>query len=170
MPEHDNERKPLRYWYDEVSDTLVVEGVAFSGDVFRTWMLPTDRFYKFFRPLGRRELHITTVIPCADCREKGNLYPQKCRVCGCSDDNPCLIRFGYDQSVPLEANESSCHWSERDLCSACAPGSGEVRIRGPLPQEEMDRMRAIVAEELAELPDWEPPSMIELPEPRIILP
>jgi hypothetical protein len=34
----------------------------------------------------------------------------------------------------------------------------------------MDRMRAIVAEELAELPDWEPPSMIELPEPRIILP
>jgi ParB family chromosome partitioning protein len=33
---------------------------------------------------------------------------KKCRVCGCTDDNACVV-----EGVP-------CHWVEEDLCSACA--------------------------------------------------
>jgi hypothetical protein len=37
--------------------------------------------------------------------------PQKCRVCGCTDDDcsECIARTGHP-----------CHWVEEDLCSACA--------------------------------------------------
>jgi hypothetical protein len=36
-----------------------------------------------------------------------------CRVCGCTDDNcqQCIEKTGQ-----------ACHWVEKDLCSACAPG------------------------------------------------
>ena len=37
---------------------------------------------------------------------------RRCRVCGCTDDNPC-VDFGGD----------SCSWAEDDLCSACADGN-----------------------------------------------
>lgn len=34
-----------------------------------------------------------------------DLHPRRCRVCGCTDDNPC---------------EGGCEWVEEDLCSSCA--------------------------------------------------
>lgn len=39
--------------------------------------------------------------------------PRRCRVCGCTEDDcrQCIERTG-----------EPCHWIERDLCSACAPG------------------------------------------------
>ncbi len=38
---------------------------------------------------------------------------RQCRECGCTDDDcsSCIQRTG-----------TPCHWLERDLCSACAPG------------------------------------------------
>lgn len=33
-----------------------------------------------------------------------------CRVCGCTDEKPCITEDG------------SCHWVENDLCSVCARG------------------------------------------------
>ena len=40
---------------------------------------------------------------CAACKDE-----KVCRVCGCSDFDPC------------ETGEGPCHWVEEDLCSACA--------------------------------------------------
>jgi len=40
---------------------------------------------------------------------------QRCRVCGCTDDDctRCYERTGEE-----------CYWVEPDLCSACVPGGG----------------------------------------------
>lgn len=38
--------------------------------------------------------------------------PAICRVCGCSEHNPCIVADSY------------CAWAAPDLCDACAPGAG----------------------------------------------
>ena len=43
--------------------------------------------------------------------ENGETEPQKCRVCGCTDD---------DCSGCIERTGQPCYWAEPDLCSACA--------------------------------------------------
>jgi len=45
---------------------------------------------------------------------------KKCRRCGCTDDNACLI-FGV-----------GCFWVEADLCSACATMHQVLEARGGL--------------------------------------
>jgi len=39
---------------------------------------------------------------------------RKCRVCGCTDDNACMV------------NGVVCHWVEEDLCSFCAQKAGAL--------------------------------------------
>jgi hypothetical protein len=40
--------------------------------------------------------------------------PRTCRVCGCTDDDPCLMT-----AYPTDDAIARCHWIEWDLCSAC---------------------------------------------------
>lgn len=39
-----------------------------------------------------------------------------CRVCGCSEYDPCID----------PATDEPCHWVEWDLCSACVPPARRV--------------------------------------------
>ena len=39
---------------------------------------------------------------------------KQCRVCGCTDINPCVTCEG-------EMGATTCHWVANDLCSTCAP-------------------------------------------------
>lgn len=47
-----------------------------------------------------------------------NPRSQRCRVCGCTWDRAC---------------PGGCHWVERDLCSACAPGGHRDPRKTPHP-------------------------------------
>ena len=38
---------------------------------------------------------------------------RKCRVCGCTQTKPCIVKVGSGRGLP-------CHWLEQDLCSAPA--------------------------------------------------
>ena len=49
-------------------------------------------------------------------RYGGSQSIQRCRVCGCTDD---------DCSQCIEKNGEPCHWVAEDLCSACAKEEGE---------------------------------------------
>ncbi len=57
----------------------------------------------------------------------------ECRVCGCTDNNPCMTEFG-----------ETCAWAEPDLCDFCADmiATGED---GPLviPATEYEAQRFI---------------------------
>lgn len=121
--------KPLEFSYDAETDTLTVEGVMFSGEVFRAWSVPEDCVYKFQRR-PNKGLIVEQVVPCEECAKRFNLWRQ-CRICGCTNDNPCLVN---DLTVGLG---STCAWVEHDLCDACAETPGIVRIRGPLSEEEL---------------------------------
>jgi len=48
----------------------------------------------------------------------GRSMPRACRVCGCTDDWPCIT------------DEGPCHWTDehRDLCSACAAALGGEHV------------------------------------------
>ena len=47
---------------------------------------------------------------------------RRCRGCGCTDDNACVVDGYYETGT--------CRWVEADLCSGC---SGEDKlIEGPL--------------------------------------
>ncbi len=43
---------------------------------------------------------------------------RRCRVCGCTDDLPCLV-FDVDHGF-----DRPCYWFEPDLCSVCAGVDG----------------------------------------------
>lgn len=42
---------------------------------------------------------------------------RRCRVCGCTDERPCVELDFWADCVP-------CHWVKSDLCSSCAPDAG----------------------------------------------
>jgi len=44
------------------------------------------------------------------------MIPRTCRVCGCTDSNPCIV------------NGVACAWSENDLCDFCAYGLDEFPV------------------------------------------
>ena len=43
---------------------------------------------------------------------------RQCRVCGCSECDPCIY-----------INHQTCHWIEEDLCSNCKPGKQQTCYR-----------------------------------------
>jgi hypothetical protein len=49
---------------------------------------------------------------------------QKCRVCGCTEDNPCVNPIG-----------DTCHWAEEDLCSFCARIIAEAKKKPCSPKK-----------------------------------
>lgn len=53
---------------------------------------------------------------------KGRPKPRTCRVCGCTERSPCMLRSG-----------EACHWIDKDLCSASqcvrAPNGRDRRRR-----------------------------------------
>lgn len=49
-----------------------------------------------------------------------------CRVCGCTDSNPCLVRENFI------GRERACSWFEDDLCDGCAEIAGITKVRGPV--------------------------------------
>ncbi len=60
------------------------------------------------------------------------VYPYKpaeekrvCRVCGCTDDNACIVEGGEGEDII-----STCYWVEADLCSACAECTAPIRKGG----------------------------------------
>ena len=62
-------RRPLQFVYEPATDILTIEGVRYSGDVFRTWSVPPNRFFKFERRLDGN-LWLEEVVPCAECAAK----------------------------------------------------------------------------------------------------
>jgi hypothetical protein len=42
---------------------------------------------------------------------------RKCRVCECSETNPCV----KDSDTRLNPGERYCYWVAPDLCSSCTP-------------------------------------------------
>jgi hypothetical protein len=62
--------------------------------------------------------------------------PRTCRVCGCTEDDPCLAVEPADPHAAWErcsaigadpADVLTCAWVEWDLCSACqGPHQGET--------------------------------------------
>ena len=72
--------------------------------------------------------------------------PDACRVCGCTEENPCVH--------PLFPR--GCQWIEADLCSACAAialGLRELGLLNPVDGCELPEEPAIViaTEQEAEL-------------------
>jgi hypothetical protein len=166
------QRKPLRVHYDEAQDVLYVEGVAFTGDLFREWFMPTDKFFRMSRSMGTRYLIVEQVAPCPSCQDKFSLKPV-CSQCGCTEENACVVKTLLPGGTVFDEIEKSCHWVEENLCSGCKPGPGEIRVRGPLPQEEFDRRRLAIFDHLADhlFEEREEESPIEeLPEPRVWMP
>ena len=51
--------------------------------------------------------------------DEAEVAVQKCRVCGCAED---------DCSQCVEKTGKPCSWAEADLCSACVPGAGSLRL------------------------------------------
>ncbi len=74
--EDGGERAPLQVFYDHARDVVIVEGMEFSGDLFRTWRMPTDKIYKFARN-GSGAVVVEQVVPCEVCAQKFRLYKPK---------------------------------------------------------------------------------------------
>lgn len=64
-----------------------------------------EEYYFGPMPLGMKEIESET-----ESQEEPVMTPewQKCRVCGCTWNTPCIT------------SEGPCYWVEKDLCSACA--------------------------------------------------
>jgi hypothetical protein len=125
--------KPLEVHYDEDRDELTVDGMRFSGDLFRTWKTPPDLIYKFKNQDGC--VAVEQVIPCRECAAKFHLN-RKCRVCGCTEENPCIVTPRGEGGVVLVGESGACFWTEQDLCCACDPNCPVVKVRGPLGEED----------------------------------
>ena len=67
-----------------------------------------------------------TIMATIESMANGLQGVQRCRVCGCTDDDcsGCIDRTGH-----------RCHWIEKDLCSACS-GYAPAGSTGPLLQTE----------------------------------
>lgn len=59
------------------------------------------------RLVFRFDIHVLSVLE-AIAQGAAARAPQLCRVCACSDHDPCIDAFG-----------DGCAWVEEDLCSAC---------------------------------------------------
>lgn len=104
------EQRPGR-WVLKADDVTPLPGHAPAGYVchFCNLMLPANPTDGGL-PEGwaERKFDQGSFFVCDDpCCQK----EQVCRVCGCSDYEPC----GGD--------DNPCHWVEPDLCSACVPGA-----------------------------------------------
>jgi len=133
--EPDETREPLEVTYDAYRDILTINGMKFSGELFRVWgKPPLDHIYKF----QNRDNVVTVeqVVPCLECRLKFHLG-KKCRECGCTPDNACRL---LDLAT---GNEIPCSWVEEDLCSGCRPPLGQVRECGPLSDEALQLLSKI---------------------------
>ena len=58
--------KTLEFSYDPALDVMTIEGIRFSGDVFRLWSLADKRFYRFEKSGDLVKLDV--VYPCPTCR------------------------------------------------------------------------------------------------------
>lgn len=47
-----------------------------------------------------------------------------CRVCGCSEERPCVYTWE-------DGETHFCYWAEPDLCSECCPDAGDVVEEAP---------------------------------------
>jgi hypothetical protein len=131
--------QPLDIHYDPRMDRVTINGLRFSGDVFRTWRMPTDKIYKFGLSEGGAII-VEQIVPCQACAEKFHMN-RKCRTCGCTESNPCIVAVRDANGVPIVGSSDPCGWTEVDLCSACDERSGAVRLRGPLTPEELEEAR-----------------------------
>ncbi|MDD5703994.1 MAG: hypothetical protein PHU23_18330 [Dehalococcoidales bacterium] len=57
----------------------------------------------------KKEFPNRSFFICADCQKEEMRGSPYCRVCGCSEFDPCF-----------DENNDPCYWVEEDLCSACA--------------------------------------------------
>ena len=58
--------------------------------------------------------------------------PRRCRQCGCTDDNACLVDAGFVAAhggLHEPDQQPTCWWVQPDLCSGCAYG---ITVRGPV--------------------------------------
>ena len=56
----------------------------------------------------KKEFPNRSFFICADCQKEEMRGSPYCRVCGCSEFDPCF-----------DENNEPCYWVEEDLCSAC---------------------------------------------------
>jgi hypothetical protein len=64
---------------------------------------------------------------------------QKCRICGCTDD---------DCRGCIEKTGEPCYWVEYDLCSACAGALPVSKIQELLSPKIVKAFRKIVAQDI----------------------
>jgi len=113
-----NPRKPgtVEEWQaavDAAEALLALESARQYGLVTGGPEIDLERCEEIIREGARRG-----VTPAADCTKRlidELMGVRRCRVCGCTDAEPC---------------EEGCEWVEADLCSACAVKGKTVARRG----------------------------------------
>jgi hypothetical protein len=62
---------PLTVHYDPHRDVVRIDGMEFSGLLFRTWKTPCGRFFRFTNVDG--VVSVEQVLPCLKCRKQFGL-------------------------------------------------------------------------------------------------